>query len=273
MPLMKRQTRLAVATDACALLGAQPAQAVTTVFFNAAQTATVVSTNMASTTVSSTGYLFNYSLDNWWYPTISLGPGTPTGRFSSVNWPNGVQAQTITAGPTGLLTSQISASITIKRVDGLPFDLTSFTAKILGNTAGAGASFEIMPQLNGQDGFANPLTFDATGYAGNTFSYNTPTLTGFETYNISLWMDFALTGLTLIDPSAPLPVTLLVSNTSSNYVRLYWPTQAVNYFLQSSPDLAPGHFTNAGSAPLTEGGNQVVILPTTNSHLFFRLAQ
>jgi hypothetical protein len=170
----KRQAGLIAATGACALFWVQAAQAVTAVFFNNSQAATVVATNMASTTISSSGYLFTYSLDNWWYPTISIGPGTPTGRFSSVNWPTGVQAQTITAGPTGSLTTQISATITIKRVDGLPFDLTSFAANILGNTGGAGAAFEIMPLLNGQDGFVNPLTLDATGIAGITFSYSTP---------------------------------------------------------------------------------------------------
>ena len=270
MTPMKRQTRLAVAAGACALLCAQAAQAVTTVFFNPAQTATVVATNMTATTISSTSYLFTYSLDNWW---SANGSGPPTGRFQSIFWPAGVNAQTQTAGPSGPISLQIPATITIKRIDGLPFDLTTFTAKILGSTGGAGASFEIMPLLNGQDGFANPLTFDATGNAGATFCYNTPTLTGFDTYNISLWMDFALTGLTLVDARSPVPVTLSVSNTSSNYVRLYWPTQAVNYFLQSSPDLAPGHFTNTGVAPLIEGANQVVTLPMTNSYRFFRLVQ
>ena len=270
---MKRQTRLFAATGACALLCAQAAPAVTTIFFNPSQAATVVATNMASTTISSSGYWITYSQDNWWYPTILIGPGTPTGRFSSVNWPTGVQAQTITAGPTGSLASQTSAAITIKRVDGLPFDLTSFSAKILGNTGGAGATFEIMPLLNGQDGFANPLTLDATGIAGNVFSYNTPTLTAFDTYTISLWMDFALTGLTLVDASSPVPVILSFENTPSNSVRLSWPMQTVNYSLQSSPDLAPPHFTDTGVAPLTEGANQVVTLPKTNSHRFFRLAQ
>ncbi len=254
------------------MLCAQAAQAVTTVFFNPAQTATLVATNATSDTVSSGGYLFTYSLDKWWYPTIHIGPGTPTGRFTSINWPTGVDAQTQTAGPGGVLTSQISAIITIRRVDGLPFDLKSFTAIVLGNTGGAGAAFEIMPQFNGQDGFANPLTFDATGYGGANFSYST-TLTNYDTYNISLWMDFALTGLTLVDASTPLPVTLEYSNTSSNYVRLSWPAQAVNYLLQSSPDLVPGHFTNTDVPPLVEGANQVVTLPTTNTHRFFRLIQ
>jgi hypothetical protein len=47
----------------------------------------------------------------------------------------------------------------------------------------------------------------------------------------------------------------------------------VNYSLQSSPDLAPAHFTNTGLVPLIEEANQVVTLPKTNSHRFFRLAQ
>ena len=165
------------------------------VFFNPSQTANFVTTNMTSTTISSGGYFFTCSLDNWWYPTISLGPGTPTGRPTSVVWPNGMEAQTLTAGPSGSLTTQVPAT---KRMDGNPFDLQAFTGKILGNTAAAGASFEIMPQLNGQDAFDNPLLYDATGYAGNSFTYS-PALTGYDTYIVSLWMDFALTGLTLVD--------------------------------------------------------------------------
>jgi len=66
------------------LLCAQAVQAVTTVFFNPAQAATLVATNATSDTASSGGYLFTYSLDKWWYPTINLGPGTPTGRFTNL---------------------------------------------------------------------------------------------------------------------------------------------------------------------------------------------
>jgi len=262
--------RSAAAFVLCVCFCGGTAQGITIVFFNTAQTASTVTTNDTSDTIKSSGYLFTYSLDKWW----SASPGgPPTGRFSSVGWPNGVQAQTLTTGPGGTLPSQVSATITLSRVDGMPFDLTSFTAKILGNTAGAGAAFEIAAQLNGVDGFPTPLTFDATGYAGNTFSYSTPLLTGFDTYSISLWMDFALTGITLVDASAPVPVTLLTSNTSSNYFRLSWPSQAVGYYLQSSPDPVSSHFTNTGVAPLTEGAYQVVTLPMTNSHQLFRLSQ
>ena len=114
--------QLIVASAACVLNCPSPGRAVTNVFFNTSQMANVVTTNMTSTTISSSGYLFIYSLDNWWYPTISLGPGAPTGRPTSVVWPNGVEAQTLTAGPSGSLITQFPATITIKRVDGLHLD-------------------------------------------------------------------------------------------------------------------------------------------------------
>ena len=265
---MKRPTRLAVPLGACVLLCALAAQAVTTVFFNAAQIATVVATNMTSTTISSGGYLFTYSLDNWWSAT---GSGPPPGRFQSIFWPAGVNAQTQTAGPSGPISPQISASITIKRVDGMAFDLTSFTGKILGNTAGAGAAFEIMPLLNGQDGFANPLTFDVTGYAGNSFSYNTPLLTGFDTYNISLWMDFALTSLTLVDASVLVRPQLQISLTSSNYVRLSWPTNSAGFTLQQNSSLNTTNWTTATNAISIVGTNYQATNPTVGGPRLFRL--
>lgn len=161
----------------------------TTAFFNAAQTATVTSSNINAITINSEGYLFTYSVDGYWSPYPG---GDPTGRFFTVLWPNGVQAQAVTAGPklgTG-------ANITIKRADGKPFDLQSFTGKILLNTAGAGAAFEIMPMTNGNDTLPDPLQYDCSGYAGQSFSY-TPALTAADTYQIHMWGDFALTALTL----------------------------------------------------------------------------
>lgn len=247
-------------------------QAVTTIFFNASQMANLVATNTTSDTVSSSGYVFTYSLDKWWYPAIGIGPGTPTGRYLSVLWPAGVEGQAITAGPSGLLTSQVSASITITRTDGKVFDLTTFTAKILGNTAGAGASFEIMPQLNGQDGLANPLTFDATGYAGNSFTYSTPMLTGYDTYNISLWMDFALTGLNLLDAGLPpVPPRLQILLASSNSVVLSWPTNAVGFTLEQTPGLTTAGWTGVTALANTVGTNYQWSLPRTNGACFFRL--
>ncbi|MBE2286990.1 MAG: hypothetical protein IAE77_26275 [Prosthecobacter sp.] len=169
----------------------------TNVFFNAAQTRTVLASSINSVTIRSGDYTFTYSVDGYWSPVQG---GQPTGRFFSVNWPTGVQAQAITAGP--LLGK--GANITLKRADGKKFDLKAFTGKILLNTAGAGAAFEIMPLVDGEDAFNDPLMYDCTGYGGASFSY-TPSLVNYDTYKIHMWGDFALTALTLIDTNPPLP--------------------------------------------------------------------
>jgi hypothetical protein len=175
---------------------ASPALAVTNEFFNPSQTATLVVSNINAVTIQSGDYRFTYSVDGYW----SSGGGPPTGRFFSILWPNGVQAQAITAGPN----LGVGANITLKRADGKVFDLQAFTGKILLNTAGAGGAFEIMPQLNGNDAFNNPLQYDCTGYAGISFPYNTA-LAGYDTYQIHMWGDYALTALTLIDTNPPVP--------------------------------------------------------------------
>lgn len=178
------------------LAAASPACAVTTNFFNASQTAMLVASNINTITLQSGDYRFTYSADGYW----SSGGGMPTGRFFSIFWPNGVQAQAITAGP--LLGT--GANITLKRADGKLFDLQAFTGRILLNTAGAGGAFEIMPQLNGNDGLPDPQQYDCTGYAGNSFTYTTA-LSGYDTYQIHMWGDFALTSLVLIDTNPPVP--------------------------------------------------------------------
>jgi hypothetical protein len=187
--------RCLIAMCAC-LVGAPATQAITTNFFNASQTSTLITSNVNAITIQSGDYRFTYSADGYW----SSGGGVPTGRFFSVVWPNGVQAQAITTGP--LLGT--GANITLKRADGKLFDLQAFTGKILLNTAGAGAAFEIMPQLNGNDAFPNPLQYDCTGYSGMTFPYATA-LAGYDTYQIHMWGDFALTALTLVDTNPPVP--------------------------------------------------------------------
>jgi hypothetical protein len=124
-----------------------------------------------------------------------------------VSWPDGIHAQFIT---TPVATK---ASITIQRVDGGVFDLTSFTAKLLAN-AGAGRAIEIVPMLNGQEPFPDPFYFDVSGVAGQSFSYDTSPnpygttapLVGYDTYVINLTLDYALTALTLTDPSTPTSV-------------------------------------------------------------------
>ncbi len=181
----------------CSCLWSVPAaQAVTNIFFNASQTATLVVSNINSVTIQSGDYRFTYSADGYWSP----GGGPPTGRFFSIFWPNGVQAQAITTGP--LLGS--GANITLKRADGKRFDLLAFTGRILANTAGAGAQFEITPQFNGNDAPGSPFMFDATGYAGQNFPH-TPALANYDTYKIHLWVDWAVTALTLIDTNPPVP--------------------------------------------------------------------
>ncbi len=187
--------KLALAALLGCLLQVQAAHAVTNVFFNVSQTATVTASNIIAVTINSEGYLFTYSQDGYW--SVYQG-GPPTGRFFSVFWPTGVQAQAVTAGP-----NPSGAKLTIMRQDGQPFAITSFTARLLANTAGAGASFEIMPKLNGEDALPDPFMYDATGYYGQNFTHNTPQLTGFDGYTISLYVDFALMSLTVVDASLP----------------------------------------------------------------------
>jgi hypothetical protein len=184
----------------------QAAQPATNVFFSGSQTATLVVSNINAVTIQSGDYRFTYSADGYWSP----GGGVPTGRFFSVYWPTGVQAQAITTGPS----LGAGANITLKRADGKLFDLQAFTGKILLNTAGAGGAFEIMPLLNGNDAFPNPLQYDCSGYAGMSFPY-TPALAGYDTYQIHMWGDFALTALTLIDTNPPVPPTTNFTITAS----------------------------------------------------------
>jgi hypothetical protein len=191
------------------VLQAVAARAVTytNVFFTASQTRTVVASSINEVTIRSGDYLFTYSVDGYWSPVQG---GQPTGRFFSVNWPAGVQAQSITAGP--LLGK--GANIRLERADGKKFDLKAFTGKILLNTAGAGAAFEIMPLVDGEDAFNDPLQYDCTGYGGASFSY-TPSLVNYDTYKIHMWGDFALTALTLIDSNPPLSFNIAASSSSA----------------------------------------------------------
>lgn len=199
---MIRSTSLA----AIVLLGClcvATANASTVVFFNSSQVATLVESGVTSDTISSNGYLFTYTRDKLF--TGGIGPD-PIGRPVRVAWPDGVEAQAVTTGP-----NPSKAKIILERVDGDVFDLTSFTAKLLANTGGTGASIEIMPSLGGEDPWNDPLYFDASGYYGQSFSYDTSPnywgstalLTGYDRYTVDLFVDFALTALTL--EGAPVP--------------------------------------------------------------------
>lgn len=187
------------------LLAASAATAAVTVFFNPAQVAAPVETGITSDTISCEGYLFTYTRDKLF--TGGIGPD-PIGRSVRVPWPAGIEAQYVTTGPV-----LAKASITISRVDGAVFDLTSFTAKLLAN-AGAGRAIEIVPKLGGEEPFPDPFVFDVTGNYGMSFSYDTSPnpwgstapLTGYDTYVVNLTLDYALTALTLTDASAPAAV-------------------------------------------------------------------
>jgi hypothetical protein len=185
----------------------------TIVFFDSAQVATPVSSGVTSDTISSEGYLFTYTRDKLF--TGGLGGG-PIGRAERVSWPEGVEAQAVTTPPPGV--TDYKARITLQRIDGEVFDLTAFSAKLLANTAGAGGKFEVVPFLNGEEVLNDPVEFDATGNAGNVFSYNTSPnplgstmlLTGFDKYMIGLYVDFALVDLTLETAVVPEPSSFML---------------------------------------------------------------
>ena len=211
---MSRAAGFAVGV-ACCLVSSTLAHADATLFFYDCQVYAPVASGVTSDTISSNGYLFTYTRDK----LFTGGTGQPIGRPVAVGWPSGVEAQAVTTPPPGV--TDHSARITLERVDGQVFDLKAFTAKLLANTAGAGASIEIMPLVNGEDAFPDPLYFDATGYWGQTFSYDTSPnpwgstalLTGYDTYKIGLYVDFAFIALTLDSP-APGPRSCCLPDSS-----------------------------------------------------------
>jgi hypothetical protein len=189
----------------CVFLSPATALATENHFFSSGQVATSVSTDVTSDTIRCDGYLFTYTRDK----LFTGGTGQIIGRSVRVPWPSGVEAQAVTTPTPGV--TDYKARLTIRRVDGAVFDLVSFTAKLLANTAGTGASIEIMPLINGEDAFNDPIYFDASGYYSQTFSYNetpnvwgsTASLHGFDTYKINLFVDFGFTALVLRDASSP----------------------------------------------------------------------
>ena len=128
-----------------------------------------------------------------------------------------------------------------------------------------------MPQLNGNDRFPNPLQYDCTGYAGMSFPYNT-SLTGNDTYLIHMWGDFALTQLTLVDASVVPQPTLSISMTSSNFVRLNWPTNNVGFTLLQNSNLLSTSWVVVTNAASVIGTNNQVTLPNSNGDRFFILS-
>ncbi len=176
------------------------------VFFNSAQVAQDVASGATSDTIKSNGYIFTYTRDKFF--TGGVGLTEPVGRFVSVSWPTGVQAQAVTAGPvTG------KARITLSREDGALFGITAFTAKLLANTFGTGAEIEVVPKLNGEEVLNDPIFLDASGSGNQSFNYSltggyrhdTSALHGYDSYEIGLFVDFAITALTLQGPPVVVP--------------------------------------------------------------------
>lgn len=190
---------------ACCWLVPATASAAVTTFFDPSQVATLVDSGVITDTIISMGYQFTYTRDK----LFTGGTGEPIGRQVRVDWPDGVEAQAITTPPPGVV--DLKARILLQRADGRPFDLTAFTVELLANTAPGGAAIEIMPQINGEDALADPLLFFVTGFNGQTFSFDeapnpagsTALLQGYDSYDISLFVDFAVVALTLRSDGVP----------------------------------------------------------------------
>ena len=253
---------VAVMSAVGAALAASPVKASTTTFFDATQSTNLVEMGTVSDTIHTEGYLFTLTRDKLF--TGGVGLTNPIGRYQRVHWPDGLEAQAVTTGP-----ELSDAKIVVKRADGERFAIESLSFKILANTAGAGAALEIMPQLNGEDGFRDPLMLDATGYGGMTFSYNTPTLREFDTYKITLYVDFALMDMTVIGPVAP--PALEIRALGEGWVEVSWPANALEYNLEWTDVLPSQQWTVDTSYPVTTGDRVCVQYQATTSLRFFRL--
>lgn len=227
---------------ACAVACCAPAAALSgvTTFFRPWQIATPVASGVTSETISSEGYRFTVTRDK----LFTGGTGTVIGRAVREPWPQGLEAQAVTTPPPGV--TDYKARITITRDDGGVFDWNIITFKLLANTAGAGASLEIMPLVGGQDAFADPLYFLATGFYGSSFSYDetpnywgcTAPLKGYDTYKVALYVDFALTGLTFT-AVVPCPADLN-ADTFVDDADFVIFAEAYNVLDCADPAMAPG---------------------------------
>ena len=193
MPAGHRNSAILIVAMVGVLVDPGMARAVTTVFFDASQTTNLVAAGTTSDTMSNEGYLFTFTRDKLF--TGGVGLTNPVGRYIRIPWPDGLEAQAVTAGPV-----LSGAKMAIKRQDGQVFAIENFTAKLLANTGGAGAAFVIMPLLNGQDGVPDPFVYDATGYYGQNFAYSTPELTAFDTYIMTLYEHHAVVATVIPRP-------------------------------------------------------------------------
>ena len=124
--------------------------------------------------------------------------------------------------------------------------------------------------LNGEDAFPDPFMYDATGYAGSRFTNNTPQLSGFDTYKMSLYVDFALMRLTVVDANRPRPI-LNFAQVDAATLQLSWPANAVGYVLESATNLPAQAWSPVTNSITTNGDSFFVELGITGSRQFFRL--
>lgn len=253
-------------TLAAGFLFGLEANAVTTVFFDSAQGTNLVVAGTTSDTIGSAGYLFTVTRDKLF--TGGVGLTNPVGRYLKVEWPTGLEAQAVTAGPV-----LSGARMTIKRADGQPFDIPVFTARLLANTAGAGASIEVMPKLNGEDALPDPVMYQATGYYGQNFAYATPELSGYDEYVFGLYVDFAILNLTAVDASFPPPPPPVLEMTplGAGTARLSWPTNHTGFVLEQKSALESTNWATATEPVGIVGENCQVTISMTNGARFFRL--
>lgn len=238
-------------------------RAVTITFFDSSQTTNLVASGTTSDTLCSEGYLFTFTRDKLF--TGGVGLTNPIGRYVRVPWPEGLEAQAVTAGP-----NPRGARMDIQREDGQPFAIQSFTAKLLANTAGAGGSWEIMPLLNGEDGVPDPYMYNASGFAGSQFTYTTPELAGYDAYKITLYVDFALMRLTVVDASLGPPALDLVQVDPAT-LQLSWPTNAAGYALEQATNLPAQVWSPVTNSPAIEGDYYTVQVGITGARRFYRL--
>ena len=256
-------TAVLLATVLVGVFSPTPARAVVTIFFDGSQTTNLVTSGTVSDTISSEGYLFTFTRDKLF--TGGIGLTNPIGRAVRIPWPDGLEAQAVTAGP-----NPSGARMDIKRQDGQTFAIESLSFKLLANTAGAGASFEIMPMLNGEDGVPNPFMYDATGFYGRQFTNSTPELTGFDAYKMTLYVDYALMSLTVVDASPPRP-SMEISRLNANILQITWPTNAIGYVLEYTTNLPAQAWTTLTNSAVISGDLFTVQLNGSGAHRFFRL--
>ena len=257
-----------LATALCLVLGSGAVRAATTWFFDASQTTNLVATNTTSDTISSEGYWFTYTRDKF----FTGGTTNPPGRYVRIFWPDGLEAQYVTAGP-----NPGKARITVRRVDGAVFDLTAFTAKLLAN-AGAGRAIEIVPLRNGEEPLNDPLYFDVSGNYGSEFSYDTSpnylgttvALTNYDAYVISLTLDYALMSLTVVDASIP-PPALAISQVDVGLIEISWPANAVDYALEFATNLSAPVWDPVTNSVTIQGDRFTVQLATGDIQQLYRL--